>query len=203
MNGAVKEVDIPEIQIKGTLHEIRVDLSKDDYNALIAMWIENFQEQGVMEPVNKSASMSKKGMNLPLESKSDTKYSSQARISSRRSLDVIIKGKSPNAKLAEFDITFKGMKMKIFKDTTDLTKIESFRDWRKALAMIEINTLTVTGNYRVSGALKADVNLNDVVLEDCRPSSEIDTGSDGNRIYFWPLELLGHSYFEFELQQNV
>ena len=75
MNGAVKEVDIPEIQIKGTLHEIRVDLSKDDYNALIAMLIENFQEQGVMEPVNKSASMSKKGMNLPLESKSDTKYS--------------------------------------------------------------------------------------------------------------------------------
>ena len=166
MNGAMSEADIPEIQVKGTLHEIRVELSKDDYNALIAMVIENFQEKGVM--LNKSASMTKKGLHLPLENKHNPKYSSQASISSRKSLDAILKGKSPNAKLAEFDVTFKGMKMRIFKDTTDLTKIQSFRDERKRLAQIAINTLTVTGNYKVSGALKADANLNDVVLEDNR-----------------------------------
>ena len=45
MDGAIKEEDIPEIQVKGTLHEIEVELSKDDYNALIAMVIENFQDR--------------------------------------------------------------------------------------------------------------------------------------------------------------
>ena len=177
MDGAMTEVDIPEIQVKGTLHEIRIELSKDDYNALIAMVIENFQEKGVMEPPNKSASMPKKSLNLPLESKHDTKYTSQASISSRRSLDVITKGKSPKAKLAEFDINFKGMKMKIFTGPTDLTKIQSFRDAKKALAQIAINNLTVNGDYRVSGALKADVNLNDVILEDKRPTIGVDTGN--------------------------
>ena len=172
MDGAIKEEDIPEIQVKGTLHEIQVELSKDDYNALIAMVIENFQERGIMEPVNKSASMPKKGLHLPLDKKhGGTRYSSQLSISSRtsrKSLDVITQGKSPKAKLAEFDITFKGARMKIFKDKTDLTKIQTSRDAKKRLGQLLINTLTVTGNYRVSGALKADANLNDVVLEDNR-----------------------------------
>lgn len=149
MDGAIKEEDIPEIQVKGTLHEIEVELSKDDYNALIAMVIENFQELGVMEPVNKSASMPKKSLHLPLENKN--KYSSQVSICSRtskKSLDVITQGKSPKAKLAEFDITFKGAMMKIFKDKTDLTKIKTSRDAKKRLAQLFINSLTVTGNYR-------------------------------------------------------
>ena len=149
MDGAIKEEDIPEIQVKGSLHEIEVELSKDDYNALIAMVIENFQERGVMEPVNKSTSMPKKSLHLPLENKN--KYSSQISISSRtskKSLDVITQGKSPKAKLAEFDITFKGARMKIIKDKTDLTKIKTSRDAKKRLAQLFISSLTVTGNYR-------------------------------------------------------
>ena len=191
MDGAMSESDIPEIQVKGTLHEIRVELSKDDYNALIAMVIENFQERGVMEPVNKSASMPKKSLHLPLQNKHDSKYNSQISISSRKSLDVIIKGKSPKAKLAEFDITFKGMRMKIFKDTTDLSKIQTFRDARKSLAQIIINTLTVTGNYRVSGALKADANLNDVVLEDNRPAIGAMVDSSGRIVRLLESKKLG------------
>eukprot|EP00092_Neocalanus_flemingeri_P033380 GFUD01036296.1.p1 GENE.GFUD01036296.1~~GFUD01036296.1.p1 ORF type:complete len:2741 (+),score=704.42 GFUD01036296.1:512-8224(+) len=174
MEGAFKEADLPEIKVKGTLYEIRAELSKDDYNTLIAMVIENFQEKGVLEPVNKTASMSNKNLNLPIESRTGPKYTSQLSISSRKSRNSdsfdMTKGKSSKAKLAEFNIIFKGFKVRIYKDNTDLSHTNSKRDYRKALAQIEVNNLTVEGNYRVSGALKAVACLNDVVLEDVRPT---------------------------------
>ena len=57
---------------------------------------------------------------------------------------MITQGKSPKAKLAEFDFSFKGARMKIFEDMTDLTKIKTSRN----AAQLFISSLTVTGNYR-------------------------------------------------------
>ena len=61
MEGAYKENDLPEVEIEGTLilkiiktlnqvkiegtlHKISADMSKDDYNTLIALVTTNFQE---------------------------------------------------------------------------------------------------------------------------------------------------------------
>ena len=62
MEGAYKENDLPEVKklsesfgflaiqnptqvkIEGTLHKISADMSKDDYNTLIALVTTNFQE---------------------------------------------------------------------------------------------------------------------------------------------------------------
>ena len=172
MEGAIHEADIPEIQVKGTLCEISVELSKDDYDTLIAMVIENFQEKGLIEPVNKSASLKKKHgrpSNLPLNKLEPSKISTASLSSSHKSFD-LTEGKSKKAKLVDFDIEFKGLKLKVFKDRTDLSRTQTLRDPRKALAQIAVNNLTVTGDYRVSGAIKADAKLNDVVLEDIRPT---------------------------------
>ena len=175
MEGAFKEADLPEISINGTLYEIRAEISKDDYNTLIAMVIENFQEKGVLEATQKSASMSNKNLNLPIESRTGPKYTSQLSISSRKSRNSdsfdVTKGKSSKAKLAEFTIIFKGFNVRLYKDNTDLSMQNAKRDHRKALAQIEVNNLTVKGDYRVSGAIRANAALNDVVLEDVRPTN--------------------------------
>ena len=169
MEGAINEADIPEIQVKGALCEIDVEMSKDDYDTLIAMVIENFQEKGLIEPAAKSASMVTKRheMRLPVNKFEPSKTSTSS-LSSQRSFD-FTKGKSKKAKLVDFDIEFKGLKLKVFKERSDLTKTQSIRDPKKALAQIMVNNLTVCGDYRVSGAIKADAKLNDVVLEDIRP----------------------------------
>jgi len=181
MEGAFKEADLPEISVNGTLYEIRAEISKDDYNTLIAMVMENFQEKGVLEAAQKTASMSNKDLNLPIESRTGPKYTSQLSISSRKSRNSesfdVTKGKSSKAKLAEFTIILKGFKIRLYKDNTNLTQQNAKRDQRKALAQIEVNNLTVKGDYRVSGALRANAALNDVVLEDVRPTlAQIDVG---------------------------
>ena len=176
MEGAINEADIPEIQVKGTLCEIDVELSKDDYDTLIAMVIENFQEKGLIEPAIKSGSLPLKRHDMSLQiNKFEPLKTSNASLNSQRSFD-FTKGKSKKAKLADFDIDFKGMKLKVFKDRSDLSRTDSRRDPKKALAQIMVNSLSVCGDYRVSGAVKADAKLNDVVLEDIRPTVGETTG---------------------------
>ena len=176
MEGAYKEDDLPEVKIEGTLHQVVASLSKEDYNTLIAMVLENFQEQGVLEKEAKSRSLSSRpGLALPIRSRSGTtKYSSQASLSSIRSevLVSITKDKDDRAKLAQFNLVFKGFGLTLYQNRTDWSSAD--RDPRKALAGIAINSLTVDGHYLMSAALKADVKLKDMVLEDVRKTEGLD-----------------------------
>ena len=96
-------------------------------------------------------------------------------------MEGLSKDKSPQAKIAEFNFDFKGFGLTIFKDDTDLTGVNKARDERKALAGIKVLRLTVEGNYKVSGALRATIKLEDVVLEDVR-RVEKDRVREGHRI---------------------
>ena len=100
------------------------------------------------------------------------RHASQASLRSQTSLqevlDTLIRDKSSLAKLAEFNLVFEGFGLTIYKGATDLEVLGAVRDERRALAAIRVLRLTVEGAYRVSGALRADVRLQDVVLEDVR-----------------------------------
>jgi hypothetical protein len=184
MEGAYKEDDLPEVKIEGTLHQVKAELSKDDYNTLMALVVQNFQEQGVLEKEQRASSLSNKVLSLPIKSRASTKYNSQASLASVHSdiRDNLTRGKSDLAKLAEFGLVFKGFGLTIFKDQTELSYVKATaRDPRKALAGINILSLTVDGNYRVSGAVKAVVRLSDVVLEDVR-KVEWEGVEEGHRI---------------------
>ena len=68
MEGAYKEDDLPEVKIEGTLHQVQAELSKDDYNTLMALVIQNFQEQGVLEKEHRASSLSNKVLSLDRKS---------------------------------------------------------------------------------------------------------------------------------------
>ena len=126
------------------------------------------------------------GMTLPLHPrpKLNTQGSRVSLISNNSIRDVmegLSKDKSPQAKIAEFNFDFKGFGLTIYKDKTDLTGVNMPRDERKALATIKVLRLTVEGNYKVSGALRATIKLEDVVLEDVR-NVDRHRSADGHRI---------------------
>ena len=150
----------------------------------MALVVQNFQEQGVLEKEQRASSLSNKVLSLPIKSRASTKYNSQASLASVHSdiRENLTRGKSDLAKLAEFGLVFKGFGLTIFKDQTELSYVKATaRDPRKALAGINILSLTVDGNYRVSGAVKAVVRLSDVVLEDVR-KVEREGVEEGHRI---------------------
>ena len=125
-------------------------------------------------------------MGLPIKPrpKLNTQGSRVSLISQGSIRDVVeslSKDKSPQAKIAEFNFDFKGFGLTIFKGETDLTGVNMARDGRRALAGINVLRLTVEGNYKVSGALKATIKLEDVVLEDVR-KVEKERVKEGHRI---------------------
>ena len=126
-------------------------------------------------------------MALPIQPrrKLDTQGSRVSLISNNSIRDVmegLSKDKAPQAKIAEFNFDFKGFGLTIFKDDTDLTGVNKARDERKALAGIKVLRLTVEGNYKVSGAVRATIKLEDVVLEDVRKVEKESRAKEGHRI---------------------
>ena len=177
MEGAYRENDLAEVRVEGTLREVVADMSKEDYNTLIAMVTTNFQEVGVLERVVKARSLQGRVIQgarpgeLGVRSRQG-RHASQASLRSQTSLqevmDTLTRDKSHLAKLAEFSLVFEGFGLTIYKGATDLEVVGAARDERRALAAIKVLRLTLEGAYRVSGALRADVRLQDVVLEDVR-----------------------------------
>ena len=176
-------------------------MSKDDYNTLIALVTTNFQEVkvyqnmyqqllvfkvGVLEKARRSSSLPP-GMSLPIQPRPKlTTQGSRVSLISNNSIRDVMEGlskdKSPQAKIAEFNFDFKGFGLTIFKDDTDLTGVNKARDERKALAGIKVLRLTVEGNYKVSGAVRATIKLEDVVLEDVRKVEKESLAKEGHRI---------------------
>lgn len=157
------------LMIAGTLYQIKAELSKGDYNVLMAILTENFSEKGDFEIQKRS--LDKAALVLPIKSKysgSRTSLSS----GSARSLRSAMK-KAPdrdqNAKAVEFIFKFRGFQAEIFSGKTDLDSSEvTSRDPGHSLAKISIQLLGVDGDMKISGALRAKAFLQNLVLEDSR-----------------------------------
>merc|ERR1719203_219353 len=82
-----------------------------------------------------------------------------------------VKGKAPLAKMVEFKFTLQDFSIHIYEDTTDLSRVNSPRDPSKSLAKVKMKDLSVSGDLKMNGLLKATANLTEVYLEDAREHS--------------------------------
>ena len=149
MNGAKKKEDPAEIRATGTLYEIRAEMSKNDYDVLMAILINNFSEKGSFESSKKpppadSAALNalttsrKSEMSLPLKKR----YSSQSSMGSQHSaqLQEALKmpERDPEARGVEFEFTFRGFKADLHSGDTPLDKLDELRKAKTALARIQV-----------------------------------------------------------------
>ena len=87
MGGSKTKNDPPEFKICGRLYEIKLDLSRGDYNVIMEFLLKNFNEKGVME-IKRQDNLTKtnKGLDpLPLKSRYHSGSGSRTSLSSRSS----------------------------------------------------------------------------------------------------------------------
>ena len=194
MNGAMKEDDPAELLVKGTLYQIILETSKEDYNVLLAILQNNFSEKGEFEllgpKIKKTAAggtpsttKDRTSLMLPLKNKhssgSRTSLSSERSIKSLRSA-MKVPERDPDARVVEFSFQFRGFKATLHTGVTDMTANHETRDPANALAEFTIKVLSVKGHVLVSSAISADAYLQNCVLEDCRHHDDLNP--DPNRI---------------------
>lgn len=56
MSGARRREDPPELSVQGTLYQITLELSRQDYNVLMALLQNNFTEKGEFETLQQRSS---------------------------------------------------------------------------------------------------------------------------------------------------
>ena len=87
MGGSKTKNDPPEFKICGRLYEIKLDLSRGDYNVIMEFLLKNFNEKGVME-IKRQDNLTKtnKGLDpLPLKPRYHSGSGSRTSLSSRSS----------------------------------------------------------------------------------------------------------------------
>ena len=182
MSGTKNKEDPAELKVTGTLKQVDLELSKEDYNVVMALLQSNFSEKGAFasqQDVTLSAGRSAK-LDLPLKS---TYSGSRSSISSRKSALMTMmstsEGRHDEAKQVEFSFKFMGLKAKLYSGGTPLELAEEVRDERDALANLKVEVMCVDGSMLMSSAISASAYLENCVLEDCRDGC---TPDDATRI---------------------
>jgi vacuolar protein sorting-associated protein 13A/C len=182
MNGAKRKEDPAELIVTGTLYEIDLEMSKEDYNVTMAMLQSNFSEKGEFETSAAAAAASSRAgkdsskLQLPVRSKYSGSRTSLSSISSLKSLRTAmnVPERDPDAKAVEFSFTFRGLTAKIYSGETPLDKLDEVRDPDKALANFRVKVLAVDGRLLVSSAILAKAYLENCTLEDCRDGCTVE-----------------------------
>ena len=174
MSGTKTKDDPAELKVTGTLEQVDLELSKEDYDVMIALLQSNFSEKGAFDsqPV---ASLSGAKLDLPLKS---TYSGSRSSISSRKSALMSVmstsEGRHDDAKQVEFIFKFWGLKAKLYSGGTPLELEEEVRDEKDALANLKVEVMCVDGSMLMSSAISASAYLENCVLEDCRDGCTLD-----------------------------
>ena len=181
MAGSYSKVDPPEISLTGTLYQIKMEMSQGDYNAMLSLITENFNEKGQFDnvPAGKPT-LSRDSLGLPLPSRH--KSGSRSSLVSERSFKEALSAKESgterkiDTRIVEFNLKFRGLEAEIFRNETslegDLKEVR--RDLNSSLAKFSIKLLSVEGNMFADSSLEAQSFLENLVLEDTRnhiPSS--------------------------------
>ena len=122
MNQALKKDDPPELKVEGALKQIRLELSRGDYNVLMAILMENFSEKGNFEVSSlkrpPSARPDRTSLNLPLKNRYSSGGSKASLVSnsSIKSLKTTMKidERDPEARGVEFYFKFRGFQVRIY-----------------------------------------------------------------------------------------
>ena len=190
MEPSLKKSDPAEFSVNGTLHQIKVYLSREDYNVMMALLQQNFSEKGQF--LNEKNSLRKeamttsnrKSMGLPVKksyvrnsrASSQASFSSEGGKSLKEAFQPKVQGKHPETKYVQFNFKFHGLEMEIFSGNTPLgdevmhhpRTLEVIRDKRYSLAQIKIQLLSVKGELLANGFLEAEAFLKNLLLEDSR-----------------------------------
>ncbi len=189
--GAQRESDLPDIAVRGTLHEVRGTLRKEDYDQLISLLTQNFTEVGVLDVGGKVAAAAATpakgqkqkaggqgsgGLSLPVKA-----VDFQLERSSRgASLNVAGKlevdggeeveeeKRSPLAKTTDFQFTFKQFSLELLSDSYDVDEEDNVGAAFSSLARISVDNFSVRGDVTVNGGVRVKAGLENVVLEDTR-----------------------------------
>ena len=175
MNGAKKKGDPAEIKASGTLHEINVQLSKNDYDVILAVLMNNFSEQGSFEKSKETPKSSVKPITSQGKSKSSVSISSQKSIQLQEALKV--NERDQDARAVEFDIKLLGFSANLFSGDSPLQKVDDERQMSSALAKVEVKLIKVDGYLLVSSAVKAKLELENFVLEDNRVHDNVPSNT--------------------------
>ena len=116
MMGTKTKDDPAELKVTGVLKEISASMSRGDYNVLMAILVENFQEKGEFELTRnapKKPNFDKNALVLPVKSRysgSRTSLSSDSVKSLRTAMK--IDERHPLSKVVEFNFKFRGFQVK-------------------------------------------------------------------------------------------
>ena len=171
MSGTKKKEDPAELKVTGTLNQVDLELSKDDYNVVMALLQSNFSEKGVFESSPDATSAVGRGakLDLPLKSAySGSRSSISSRKSALMSMMSTSEGRHDEAKQVEFSFKFWGLKAKLYSGGTPLASEEEARDEGSALANLKVEVMCVNGSMLMNSAIRASAYLENCVLEDCR-----------------------------------
>ena len=127
--------------MEGTLFKIDVILGKDDYNTLIAMLMENFNEKGrFFKPLPVPRETRREAMNLPIRTKQAVSSSRVSLSSQKSNSEETFKWseRSKEAKTVQFKLTLEGFSIHLFKGETNLNRENSERDQSKSLATVRV-----------------------------------------------------------------
>ncbi len=179
MNGAKKKEDPAELKVTGQLHQIAIDLSKGDYDVMMAVLLNNFQEKGAFqlerEHTDRHPARDREGneaMKLSLKSRQEQRASSRSSLISEHSVQLQsalnIPERDPEARAVEFNFKFLGFLADLYSGETSLEKPSECRSPHAALARVQVKVLAVQGHVLVSSAVVAKAYLQNCLLEDNR-----------------------------------
>lgn len=174
MNGSREEGDPAEISVTGTLKKILAEMSKEDYNVLMGILMNNFSQKGEFEQAESPEvpTNNKTKMKLNLKKKHEiggSRTSLQSQRSSQSMIAVLQAAeRHPKAKAVDFDFVFEGFQADIFVGNTTLKQVNQDRDPRSALARLKVELIHTKGHLLVDGSISALAFLENCVLEDSR-----------------------------------
>lgn len=170
MSGAKRKEDPAEIKASGTLYEIRAEMSKSDYDILMAILVNNFSEKGAF--VTEHGKKYERPNELTLGLNKSRRQESRTSLMSQnsRKLQEALKAseRDQEARAVEFDFTFRGFKADLHSGSTPLKKIDDLRQAKTALARVQIKYINVKGHLLVSSAVLAEASLENLLLIDNR-----------------------------------
>ena len=183
MSGSKTEHDPAELKVTGVLKEISASMSRGDYNVLMAILVENFQEKGDFELSKNEPKRSprpqildRNSLTLNVKSRytsgSRTSLTGSGSVKSLRAALSVDQERHPLSKVVEFNFKFRGFQAEIYSGKTELEIGNNVRDVNLSMAKIHIQLLSVDGFYYFDGSLIANAFLQNLVLEDSRMHEE-------------------------------
>ncbi len=188
--GAQRESDLPDIAVRGTLHEVRGTLRKEDYDQLISLLTQNFTEVGVLDVGGKVAAATpakgqkqkaggqgSSGLSLPVKAVDFQPERSSRGASLNLAGKLEVDGgeeveeekRSPLAKTTDFQFTFKQFSLELLSDSYDVDAEDGEGGAAfSSLARISVDNFSVRGDITVNGGVRVKAGLENVVLEDTR-----------------------------------